>query len=167
MSISSSSDLWSVWAAPKELSKHLWARRRLVQGGGGRVEEEEEGVGPVELLDDLLVVGAANAHVLEPQGVPLALVHEAGLGPDQLVGQRAATQLVEREPDQVGESVEALQLVVGGIELVELAEVRLVLTHFLRRSRASCSAVIFLAKRKAKAISGSRTARARSSALVP
>ena len=96
-----------------------------VVAGVGRVEEEE-GVGPVELLDDLLVVGAAHPDVLEPRGVPLELVHEAGLDAHQLVGQRAAPQLVEREPDQVGEAVEALQLVVRGIGLVELAEVRLV-----------------------------------------
>src|SRR5690606_24752230 len=88
--------------------------------------EEEEGVGPVVLLDDLLVVGTADAHGLEARRPALELVDEARLDADVPVRHRPAPELVEREADEVGEAVEAVDLVVRGLRLVELAEVGLV-----------------------------------------
>jgi len=105
-----------------------------VVAGVGRVEEEE-GVGAVELVDDLLVVGVAHPHLAQAWSVPLQLVDEAGLHADVLVGHRPAPQLVEREARQVGEAVEALQVVVGHGGLLELAEMDLVADPLLAPKR--------------------------------
>ena len=105
-----------------------------VVAGIGRVEEEE-GVRPVELVDDLLVVGVAYPHLAQAWGVALQLVDEAGLHADVLVGHRSAPKLVERESRQVGEAVEALEVVVGNRGLLELAKVSLVADPFLAPQR--------------------------------
>ena len=88
--------------------------------GVGRIEEEERVPG-VELVDDVLVVGAADDDVFQPRRELLEPLDEPRLHAGVLVRHRAAPELVEREVREVGEAVKAVDLVLR-LRLVELPE---------------------------------------------